>query len=220
MAPGKPAPSGGATNSTLVAAFQSRILRPAFAPVAAAFLSGVIVGALAMALTPDAVGREAVPVDAGRSVAGALPVSSVTPAGLPAKTPTLSSAVPIATIGTAPPASLTETGYRESSLADAPDRPDVSSRGVASLRAPAPRQRQFLGSLTVRSRPAGASVFINGRRVGTTPLMLSNQTVGSRSVRVTLDGHEVWSTAARVVADQQSVVQANLRRLSAAPATQ
>ena len=58
-------------------------------------------------------------------------------------------------------------------------------------------------------------MFINGLSVGKTPLALTDQAVGSRSVRVVLDGHEVWSTAAQVVAYQERVVQANLTQLAA-----
>jgi hypothetical protein len=67
-------------------------------------------------------------------------------------------------------------------------------------------------------------VFLNGRSVGTTPLVLRNQAAGSRAVRVAMDGYESWSSAVRVVADTETrlegraespaLVRAALRRIS------
>jgi hypothetical protein len=53
-------------------------------------------------------------------------------------------------------------------------------------------------------------VFINGRSVGRTPIVLANQPAGSRAVRLTLDGYESWSSAVRVVANQENVITADL----------
>jgi hypothetical protein len=69
---------------------------------------------------------------------------------------------------------------------------------------------QYRGSLVVSSSPAGAQVFVNGVPVGTTPLRLPDVPVGSRAVRVELDGHEQWSSSARIVASQQTQVAATL----------
>jgi len=69
----------------------------------------------------------------------------------------------------------------------------------------------YLGSLAINSKPRGAAVFVNGKRVGTTPLVLDNLHVGSRAVRVSLDGHESWSRAVDVVANQRSSVVAQLQ---------
>jgi hypothetical protein len=71
--------------------------------------------------------------------------------------------------------------------------------------------REFRGSLVVNSRPAGALVFVNGRSVGQTPLVLRNQLAGSRAVRVALDGYEPWSEAVRVVADTETRLSAELK---------
>jgi hypothetical protein len=77
----------------------------------------------------------------------------------------------------------------------------------------------FRGSLVVNSRPSGARVFLNGRSVGRTPLVLRNQPAGSRAVRVDLDGYEPWSSAVQVVADTETRLRAELRmqRLAAQP---
>lgn len=190
-------------------AFRPRIVWPVMPPVAAAFLGGVAVGAAAMWLAPNA--------GAGSGTRGSLDAEIQTEAAGVALlattgTPMSAPAAPVAATGIVQLAALTDSGDPEPGDANASVKPATSDRDVAS-RPEAAVERRFRGSLTVRSRPAGASVFINGRPVGKTPLVLRNQTVGSRSVRITLDGHEVWSTAARVVAYQQSVVQANLRQL-------
>jgi hypothetical protein len=96
----------------------------------------------------------------------------------------------------------------------------VAETNRASVVAPPPRQRAalqgrvapFYGALAVRSIPEGALVSINGQSIGTTPLILTNQRVGARAVRVALDGYEVWTSSVRVVADQQTNVIATLQR--------
>jgi hypothetical protein len=81
-------------------------------------------------------------------------------------------------------------------------RPPAASRPAAAS--------QFLGSLAVRSSPPGAQVFVNGVSVGVTPLVLSSMPVGSRAVRVELGGHQRWSSAVRIVADERTLVEARL----------
>jgi hypothetical protein len=73
------------------------------------------------------------------------------------------------------------------------------------------RSGQFRGSLIVNSRPSGALVFVNGRSVGQTPLVLRNERAGSRAVRVALDGYEPWSAAVRIVADTEARLTAELK---------
>ena len=70
----------------------------------------------------------------------------------------------------------------------------------------------FRGSVAVGSRPEGAEVFVNGQSVGRTPLVLRDLRIGSRAVRVTLDGHQSWSRAVQVVANQRTTVTATLER--------
>jgi hypothetical protein len=92
-----------------------------------------------------------------------------------------------------------------------PNRADrtAPSRRSATVPRPAPVSR-FLGSLAVSSSPPGAQVFVNGVPVGLTPLLLSSMPVGSRAVRVELDGHRRWSSAVRIVADERTRVEAKL----------
>jgi hypothetical protein len=66
--------------------------------------------------------------------------------------------------------------------------------------------------LTVESRPAGAKVFLDGRLVGTTPLMLPGVTVGEHALYLDRDGYRRWSSAVRVVTTEQNRVTASLDR--------
>jgi hypothetical protein len=105
-------------------------------------------------------------------------------------------------------------------------RDPVATRGFAPSRTAAravsahqsTRQRarvtptQFRGSLTVQSTPPGADVYVNGHKVGTTPLSLRNQRAGSYAVRVQLAGYVVWTAGIQVVANQRNVVKTSLQR--------
>jgi len=66
--------------------------------------------------------------------------------------------------------------------------------------------------LLVDSRPAGASVFVDDRLVGTTPLTLSTMNAGEHAVRLERDGYHQWTSSVRVVAGEQNRVTASLER--------
>jgi hypothetical protein len=85
-----------------------------------------------------------------------------------------------------------------------------SSVTKMSARSTAVKPPQYRGSLVIYSLPPGARVSIDGRVVGVTPLALNGIRVGTRVVRVEAAGFERWSTAARVVANQQTRVTARL----------
>jgi hypothetical protein len=74
------------------------------------------------------------------------------------------------------------------------------------------KRPRYRGSLAIESDPPGARVSVDGRVVGATPIVLKDVAAGSRVVRVESHGYELWSTAARVVADQQTRVIATLQR--------
>jgi hypothetical protein len=66
------------------------------------------------------------------------------------------------------------------------------------------------GSLVVESNPAGADVFIDGARVGTTPIVLPSQREGTRAVRVEAKGHEPWTAAVQIVTGREVSLRADL----------
>jgi hypothetical protein len=92
------------------------------------------------------------------------------------------------------------------SAASSPSTAPVTAAPPPSASSPA-----FHGSLTVTSTPEGAQVFVNGALVGTTPLALVDVPVGSRVIRVELEGHERWSSVVRIVANAPTPVVADLR---------
>ena len=88
-------------------------------------------------------------------------------------------------------------------------RAGAAARGAPAAAAPASR---FSGSLAVDSRPAGATVFMDGKLVGTTPLALKGVAAGSHAIRLEHDGYRRWSSSVRVVASEQNRVTASLER--------
>lgn len=96
---------------------------------------------------------------------------------------------------------------RKGVAAEPAARPSRTAQRPSSVKSP-----RFRGSLAVDSQPRGALVFVDGQMAGATPIVLNNVAAGSRVVRIESDGYVMWSGAARVVADQQTRVSANLQR--------
>jgi hypothetical protein len=96
----------------------------------------------------------------------------------------------------------------------------IRNSGVSTTQQPSPdrkaapttsRSPRFVGTLSITSVPSGASVSINGKPAGRTPLRLRRQRAGSLAVQVAHDGFERWSAAVLVPADQLTQVTATLR---------
>jgi hypothetical protein len=102
--------------------------------------------------------------------------------------------------------------------------PQVHRGSASTARKPAPAEStahnaspalpRFRGSLVVHSDPVGAVVWVDGRVVGATPLLLKEVPAGSRVVRIESQGYERWSFAARVVANQELRIVATLQPAS------
>jgi hypothetical protein len=91
------------------------------------------------------------------------------------------------------------------------ERPRAAAERSAAQPAPGTAGR-FTGTLTVDSRPSGASVFLDGRAVGTTPMSIATVDAGSHAVRIERDGYRRWTSAVRVVAGENNRVTASLER--------
>lgn len=101
---------------------------------------------------------------------------------------------PVATTLIAPP--------REVAATPQDPRPDgASAPGTVT---------KYRGGLRIDSHPVGATVFVNNQRVGQTPIALSSLPVGSRAVRVELNGYAAWSRVVQIVANQSASVSAHL----------
>jgi serine/threonine-protein kinase len=86
--------------------------------------------------------------------------------------------------------------------------PPASGRSARS----APASERFSGALAVESRPAGASVYLDDRLVGTTPLSVGAVSAGEHLVRLELDGYLRWTSSIRVVAAESNRVTASLEK--------
>jgi hypothetical protein len=70
----------------------------------------------------------------------------------------------------------------------------------------------FAGVLVVESLPPGAEVFVDGKAVGTTPLVLARVDAGEHAVRLEREGYRRWSASVRIVTDERNRVTASLER--------
>ena len=104
--------------------------------------------------------------------------------------------------GRVPPASsrvVASTIERRSAVRNQPaaERSEDVARASATAAAALAR-----GTLMVNSVPPGARVSLDGRVVGSTPLVLKDVPAGTHLVRLEADGYQVWAWTARVVANQ------------------
>src|SRR5262249_51467326 len=88
------------------------------------------------------------------------------------------------------------------------DKP-VSTAGVTPANSAG---QSFAGTLTLRSKPDGALVFINRQPVGHTPLRLPRLRAGSHVVWMELAGYQRWTAAVHVPSDRVTRVVAALER--------
>jgi serine/threonine-protein kinase len=84
--------------------------------------------------------------------------------------------------------------------------------GATPRPAPAEPAARQTAAMVVESRPPGATVFIDGKRVGTTPMSLPSMAVGSHVVRLEMSGYKSWSNSVRVVAGEKNRVAASLEQ--------
>jgi serine/threonine protein kinase len=75
---------------------------------------------------------------------------------------------------------------------------------------PAPRGP---GSLYVDSRPRGAAIFMDGKRVGVTPATIPDVPAGPHVIRLELPDHRVWTANSQVLGGQQTRVTGSLERI-------
>jgi len=68
----------------------------------------------------------------------------------------------------------------------------------------------YTGSIYVDSRPRGATVLVDGRSVGQTPLSLPGVPVGSHVVKIEMTGKRPWSATTRVTAGEMARVTGSL----------
>jgi hypothetical protein len=72
--------------------------------------------------------------------------------------------------------------------------------------------RSAFGSLAALSRPSGATVYLDGRAIGSTPVVVAEVGAGSHEVRIERAGHRRWVTTVEVKAGERTRVAASLER--------
>jgi PEGA domain-containing protein/protein kinase-like protein len=85
-----------------------------------------------------------------------------------------------------------------------------SNPAQAPGRSVVPPPVSLTGSLYVDSRPRGASVIVDGKSVGVTPLSLADVPAGSHVVRIEMEGKRPWTSTALVTAGKRTPVTGSL----------
>ncbi|HEX7798581.1 MAG TPA: PEGA domain-containing protein [Vicinamibacterales bacterium] len=129
-------------------------------------------------------------------------ISPQTPADLAAQRPSSSPAV------TSKPRpgiaqSSRQSVAAQSRTAPLPNQPATSpARGVPALG----------GVLSVTSDPAGAEVYVDGRKLfGRTPMAVSGLAEGDHVLRIALDGYDGWSEGVQLVSDQTTRISVRMQ---------
>jgi len=86
------------------------------------------------------------------------------------------------------------------------------------LARPAPAAPVAPATADILSSPPGASVSVDGRPAGKTPLAGLRLKPGRHEVALALEGHETWSGTVEVASGEKGRVEARLRPLAKAPA--
>jgi hypothetical protein len=95
---------------------------------------------------------------------------------------------------------------------------ETAKSAAAPARRPPPERAAqapvtFTGTLFVDSHPQGATVVIDGKPMGKTPLRLNDVRIGTHVVRLELARHRPWYSTARVVAGQDVRVAGSLEEI-------
>ncbi len=109
-----------------------------------------------------------------------------------------SRSIEVRLVAESPPSDYAAAG-RSGAIAPKLARPRAGEGGAAST-----------GTLAVESRPPGASVMLNGKPTGTTPLNLAALEPGEYRVALTLPGYQPFATTVRVVAGARARAAASL----------
>jgi hypothetical protein len=86
--------------------------------------------------------------------------------------------------------------------------PSRGGAGLGGTESAAPGS--YTGSLFVDSRPRGATVIVDGRSIGQTPVMLPNLAVGAHVVRIEMSGKKPWTSSTRVASGEIARVTGSL----------
>jgi TonB family protein len=108
-----------------------------------------------------------------------------------------------------------QKGYEAQTRAVSLDAASPSAEVRVALARPA---APASGAADILSTPSGATVSVDGRPVGRTPLSGLKLKPGTRRIEVALDGHETWTGSVDVAAGETGRVDVRLRAVAKAPA--
>jgi serine/threonine-protein kinase len=110
---------------------------------------------------------------------------------------------------------VSSSGYvsedRQLVLSASPAEQALSLR-LAPLREDTAARTHGAAPLVINSRPSAATVFLDGRRAGVTPLRLARVRAGEHVVRMDRAGYRRWSSSIQVVAGRTNTIAASLER--------
>jgi len=86
----------------------------------------------------------------------------------------------------------------------------LERKGATERTAPAAPAGGLTGSLYVDSNPRGATILLDGRSVGQTPLRMAEVRVGTHVVRLELAGKQPWTSTTHVTAGEPARVTGSL----------
>ena len=91
----------------------------------------------------------------------------------------------------------------------APPAPPPSPAPIKAVSAPAPKAPEKARA-SISSDPAGADVFIDGVKAGSTPLSLDSIAPGSHQIKVSEDGYDAWTGSLEAQPGKTATVNASL----------
>ena len=86
-------------------------------------------------------------------------------------------------------------------------KPNVESRLTAVL-------LEMAGSVSVKSKPSNAAIFIDGNKVGVTPAVVQDVSPGTHIVKISMDGYNIWSESIEINAKKNTELTAILQEIT------
>jgi hypothetical protein len=68
------------------------------------------------------------------------------------------------------------------------------------------------GALMIESRPRGATVYIDGRLSGTTPMLMEGLDAGDHMVSIEAEGYRPWTSSVRIGSGERSRIAVSLEQ--------
>jgi hypothetical protein len=152
------------------------------------------------------VGRDATEIAVSKPSDSPAKPLAAPPSNVPSATASVKPRPTPPPIRSAPPA----PDRRSAASRTAPERPATRPRPPAPV--PAGTSGEFVGRLSVDSRPVGARVFLDNKPIGVTPLAVPTVRAGEHAIRLERDGYRHWTSTVRIVSGEQNKVTASLDR--------